>query len=130
MDTTQIVAVVGAAGMLITGAGGFIISLLGQRMSARQTGATSDNLSVDTANDALVMARETWRERIALLEEKVDRLTTELESVKLAQTMAVNENTLLKKRVTELERENHELRAFAEQLKLRNEALERRVGAT
>lgn len=113
--------------MLIGAVGGLVVSLLGHRTGSRKSGAERDNVAVDTAQDALLMARETWRERISLLEEKVERLSAELETVKSAQSIALNENQLLKKRVTELERENHELRAFAEQLRLRNEALERKL---
>lgn len=127
METEKLVALIGAVVMLIGAVGGLVVSLLGHRTGSRKSGAERDNVAVDTAQDALLMARETWRERISLLEEKVERLSAELETVKSAQSIALNENQLLKKRVTELERENHELRAFAEQLRLRNEALERKL---
>lgn len=125
MDTGQIAALITAVVMLLTGIGSLIVSLRGQRVSAIHAQAQRDNVAVDTANDALTMARETWRERLSLLEQRVEVLSAELDAVKEAQRLAVTENRTLKMRVSELERENHELRAFGEQLRLRNEALAR-----
>lgn len=147
MDITQIVALVGAAGMFIAGVGGFVVSLMGQRLSGRQARATSDNLLVDTVNDALQMARTVYQEKIAslevalaeerayaqaradALERRIEALSSELGQVRAAQMETDSRAMALQARVQELEAENATLRAFAEQLKIRNEALERRLGA-
>lgn len=139
MDWPQILATVGAASMFITGVGGLIVSWLGQR-------ATAHNVAVDTANDALEMARTVWQEKIASLEtalaeerarsqertdgleRRLEALSAELTQVRAAQMATDARASALHHRVQELEAENTTLRAFVEQLKIRNEALTRRLG--
>lgn len=139
MDWPQTVAIVGAAGMFVTGVGGLIVSWLGQR-------STAHNVAVDTANDALAMARSVWQEKIAslevalaeerarsqertdALERRLEALSAELTQVRAAQLATDSRAAALQRRVQELEAENQTLQSFVEQLKLRNEALMKRLG--
>lgn len=152
MDWSQTLAIVGAVGMFLTGVGGLIVSLLGMRAGNREKRAQTDNVAVDTASDALLMAREVWREKITEMERRanqdkdawqtaleqeralrqemqrrIEEISAELQQVRASQTEAAATTKKLQALVAELEQENNRLRAFVEQLKLHNEALSQQL---